>query len=103
MPKTSNVVGSHKTAVYTDSDGSLCVKYHNTVVWKRAPNGVVTLNNGGYQTVTTKRRMNEAFRQYVANPWGVFQKKGEWYISRYLGDGVRTEPLPYSNGMQVVS
>jgi hypothetical protein len=82
-----DTIGTHKTAVYTDSDGSTCVQYHATVVAKRgAGGGTVTLNSGGWRTVTTKARMNQALRTW--NPdkhWGVFQRKGEWFVSFYSG------------------
>lgn len=101
MPRTSDTVGSHETTVYTDSDGALCVRYHKTVVWAMSPDGKVKLNSGGYLTSTTKRRMNEAFRQYVPNPFGVFQRKGEWYVSRYMGNGIHLPAFPYRDFMVI--
>ena len=96
----NNTVGSHKTAVFTDSDGNLCVIYHKTCVWKKAPNGTVTLNSGGYLTRTTKLRMNQAFRQFCGpETFGVFQRKGEWWVSKYAGNGIHLPEFPYRDGM----
>jgi hypothetical protein len=98
----SDTVGSHKTAIYIDSDGALCVKYHNTVVWKRARDGRVTLNSGGWKTNTTKLRMTQAFRQF-AGPcfFQVFQDKHEWWVSQYMGNGIHAPKFPYNDGMVI--
>lgn len=39
----------------------------------------VTLNSGGWQTVTTKRKMNQAANQFCLR-FGVHQKAGEWFV-----------------------
>lgn len=73
-------MGSHKTAVFTDSDGALCVVYHKTCVWKKCADGSIVLNTGGYKTRTTKLRMNQAFNQYGPAYYGVVQDDGSWYV-----------------------
>jgi hypothetical protein len=42
----------------------------------------VTLRTGGWRTVTTKRKMNQAARQFGLG-YGVHQRKGRWYVSRW--------------------
>jgi hypothetical protein len=39
----------------------------------------VTLNSGGWQTVTTKRKMNQAANQFGLR-FCVYQKRGEWFV-----------------------
>jgi hypothetical protein len=70
-------VSGVKTKVIHTATG-LIVRYHNTdvVVVK---NGEVTLNTGGWKTVTTKRRMNQAANQFGLN-YHVFQEDHEWYV-----------------------
>lgn len=54
------------------------VTYANTriVAW----NGDnVTLNSDGWQTVTTKRKMNQAANQFCLR-FCVYQKRGEWFV-----------------------
>ena len=94
----SDTIGSHKTAVYMDSDGTLCVKYHDTIVWQRKPDGTVILDSGGWRTRTTSLRMNQAFRQY-GYPYGVRQVKGEWFVY----DHVTGRDVPYFDHMTVYS
>ena len=79
-------IGSHKTLI-NKVDDSIVVRYHNTDVISLTGN-IVTLNNGGYETPTTKRRMNEASDAFMPGGMGfkVFQKDFEWYIKRDNGD-----------------
>lgn len=52
--------------------------------------GNMLLNNGGYETATTKRRMN----QYLPKHVNVYQKKGFWYVWNSKTD----ENLPFTLG-----
>ena len=61
------------------------IMYHNTVVVYIYSNGHYELNNGGWNTSTTKLRMNEY------SPISIFSVKGEWY-ARY-----KNETIPYFN------
>jgi len=75
-----------------ESDGTICVRYHNTDVVTIDPNGVITLQSGGWYTNTTKHRMN----QYAPDVY-VFQKRGNWFVD-WMGktydfaDGMRLNP-----------
>jgi hypothetical protein len=97
----SDTIGTHKTAVYTDSNGDLCVKYHATVVWRRHPDGTVTLDSGGWRTRTTMLRMCQAFRQFGI-PLCVQQVKFAWRIGHWdpghwtdFEDGMRINPADF--------
>jgi hypothetical protein len=92
MRNRGYTVGTHKTAVYTDSDGSLCVKYHNTVVWRKHTDGRVILETGGWRTRTTMQRMNQAFWQFCNGAFYICQRKHEWYIGKRI-DHVAQNPL----------
>jgi len=85
------------TSVFSADNGAVSVRYHNTVVARLNGDGTVTLNTGGWQTVTTKRRMNQALAM-----WGsdlqVFQRDFSWYLSRYYGDGKHGEPMEFVAG-----
>jgi hypothetical protein len=86
------------TSIYTGSDDALTVKLHNTEIVKiysintnplnQVHSGKIKLNHGGWQTVTTKRRMNEASDAFMPGGLGfrVYQKDFEWYIERDNGD-----------------
>lgn len=68
------------TTVYTDDNGALCVRYHQTVVWQRTAEGSIILRTGGWRTATTKTRMNQAFNQFGPAYYSVYQKKGDWFV-----------------------
>lgn len=70
-------------------DGTVAIKLHNTYVVKINPNGTYTLNSGGWQTHTTKDRIN----QY--NPKRVYQRDFQWYIS------MNGKEYPFMDGMVV--
>jgi len=72
--------------VRIDSD-SIGVQLHNTIVVTIHKDGTYTLNSGGWQTVTTKQRINE----YC--PVRVNQRKFQWYV----GD----EDIPFRDGIKV--
>lgn len=61
------------------------VTYHQTEVAsvERVSNGMarVTLCTGGYRTTTTKLRMNQFAAEYCSHQYGVYQKKGKWFVS----------------------
>ena len=65
---------ARNTVLFRLQDGTYCVKYHNTIVVKKTPNGEITLNSGGFYTVTTKAR----FLEY--GHVGLTQKNGVWYM-----------------------
>ena len=76
------------------------VQLHNTIIVSFTPD-TITLNSGGWQTVTTKKRMNEA-----ADAWdlgfGVYQEKGEWWVCFRDPTGAnywRDKRVPYFDGM----
>lgn len=75
------------------------ISYHNTDVVTMHEDGTYTLRNGGWQTNTTKARINEY------SPARVFADKGLWYVqnAKYvLGDynGIDNRSL-FEDGMKV--
>ena len=65
---------ARNTVLYRLADGTECVKYHDTVVVQKTPQGVITLHSGGFRTMTTKDR----FFQFGKVP--ITQKLGVWYM-----------------------
>jgi hypothetical protein len=85
---TMQRVSSTATSI-TRRDGILRVTYHGTDVVTVFPNGKIVLNTNGYQTATTKTRMNQASNQFGLG-FQVWQKDFEWFVDI---DG-RTIPYP---------
>ena len=83
-------IGPTATKVFGNAD-NLEVYYHSTCV-VQTQGRTITLKTGGWWTVTTKGRMNQASNQFNLG-YSVFQKKGEWFILiRKTG-----EVIPFDN------
>lgn len=65
---------ANNTVEYRKEDGIRVIRLHLTDIVTFNPDGSVTLNSDGWQTVTTKARMNEFFSGYV------YQDKSIWYV-----------------------
>ncbi len=78
MAQMSRVSGV-ATAISTDADGVMRVSYHSTPVVTVYPNGRIDLDSGGWFTVTTKTRMNQASNQFGLG-FKVFQKDFRWFV-----------------------
>jgi hypothetical protein len=81
------------TSVYRDVHDDICIKYHTTIVVRITRRGVF-LDSGGWETVTTKRRMNQASDEFDLGFY-VFQKNFDWFVS-YKG-----EEIPFESGMEL--
>ena len=91
MARTDRI-GQHKTTVSTDN-GITSVVYHSTPVVKIDwENRIVTLNSGGWNTVTTKLRINQAANQFNL-PYYVYQKDWEWFVG--------PDSSPFKDGMAI--
>ena len=72
-----NQVGNHATVILTVDDVTSVI-YHETQVVRFNYDHII-LNSGGWQTPTTKTRMNQASNQFNLG-FNVFQKRGKWYV-----------------------
>ena len=86
--KTSRKIGNNTYAEILN-DNTVAIKLHSTYVVKIRDDGTYTLNSGGWQTVTTKDRIN----QY--SPVRVYQRKFEWFVN------INGKEYPFIDGMVV--
>lgn len=86
-----NKLSNYRTTWFDNGDHG-GVQYHQTniVSWN---GGKITLRSGGWESVTTKRKMNQASHQFNLG-YGVFQKDWEWFVD--LPNG---ETVPFVDGM----
>lgn len=56
----------------------------------------VTLDSGGWRTVTTKRKMNQAANQFGLG-YSVTQRKGQWFV--WIAAEARE--VPFADGMRI--
>lgn len=77
------------------------VRLHKTIVFRYdRETGRVTLNSGGWHTLTTKTAINTALKQVRQDldyrRVSVFQRKGDWFVS--FGTGAE---VPFKDGMML--
>ena len=72
MPKFKTTIAAH--------NGNTCVTYHSTVIVEFDFENII-LRTGGWDTVTTRRKMNQASRQFDLG-YNVFRHDGETFVRR---------------------
>lgn len=96
MPRMDKL-SSYRTTVSSNEARDVVVTYVATpIVTFNAES--VTLRSGGYQTVTTKQKMNQAANQFGLG-YSVYQHKGEWFVSVWSDVGRNAYDLPFVDGM----
>ncbi len=90
MPRTDKL-SEYRTS-WTEEGAAGCVRYirTNIVSWTADS---ITLRSGGWRTVTTKRKMNQASNQFGLG-FRVFQHDHDWFVRRPDGGDI-----PFSDGM----
>ena len=91
MP-TMDKLSTYRTTIAARGD-DIAVTYVSTDIVRFNASRVV-LNSGGYETVTTKRKMNQAARQFGLG-YSVFQKAHVWYVAH------KGQTLPFVDGMEL--
>ncbi len=71
----------------------IAIRLHATDVVTFHRDGTITLNTGGWVTVTTKARIND----YLPGGLALRSVKGRWYL-HYFADGFET---PYADGIRI--
>jgi|TARA_R100000656_G_scaffold104176_3_gene76380 hypothetical protein len=81
MPKIKDAKGAemkHTQLLVDSENGGIHLVYHETAVMSLLPTGV-TLRDGGWQTTTTLRRINQG-AEIFRIPLSVYLKDGKWII-----------------------
>ena len=72
------------TSVSKDSDGVHNVYLHGNLIAKVSDTDV-QIFDGGWQSNTTKSRLNAICREFCIEGEGIFQKNFTWYIQKCVG------------------
>lgn len=72
-------ISKNNTRVVKENGLLKSVQLHNTIILVIESDGSITLNTGGYKSVTTKARMNQASNEYNLH-FTVYQEKNEWFV-----------------------
>tara|TARA_B100000925_G_scaffold291766_1_gene281303 strand:- start:1312 stop:1632 length:321 start_codon:yes stop_codon:yes gene_type:complete len=77
---------SNSNTMVTHEDGNAFVYLHGNHIATVADNGALTIYDGGWQSNTTKSRLNALINEFCNGYTdGVFQKNFEWFISTATG------------------
>ena len=88
-----NKLSTYCTTVTADAAHRIIVTYHRTQIVKVSHDGTITLDFGGYDTVTTRRKMTQASRQFNLG-YSVYRDKGETFVQWRTG-----QRLPYTGAI----
>lgn len=88
-----NKLSNYRT-MWTETNGRGSVVYVRTpiVEWD---DETITLKSGGWETVTTKRKMNQSSLQFGLG-FGVYQRNYEWFV-----DTPKGETVSFVDGMKL--
>ena len=87
---------ANNTYLERRANSDIAVKLHRTDVLTYHADGSVTLNSGGWQTYTTKARMNA----YLPYGYRVYQRCFAWYVWNYRAEHTRSNGrIDYFDGL----
>ena len=76
---------SANTAVTFDSESGISTVYLHGNKIAEVDEDSMTIFDGGYQSVTTKSRLNALCTEFCVAGEGVFQKDFAWYVRKFVG------------------
>jgi hypothetical protein len=101
--KKSERPWGNNTRVRQDAK-AIVITLHSTEVAHVRPDGSITLNTGGWQTVTTKDRLNKVLA-LAGGHWRVWTEKSLWMLHYFTpGDFTENRPIPsyaFADGVTV--
>jgi hypothetical protein len=90
--KADRPLTGRATRIQRRPGGAIAIKYHETDVITYHPDGRIVARNGGYQTSTTKARINEY------SPIRVWASKGMWYAD-FVGRDTAAPRVIFADGL----
>ncbi len=73
------MIGKHATTIREEEEGYIVVRYHYTDIVKFNEREII-LYSGGFETATTKRRMNQVSKTFNLG-YKVYQRNWKWFVS----------------------
>lgn len=88
---------ANNTYRWRDAEGNEHVRLHKTDVVTKLASGAFVLSSGGYETVTTKDRINNH------SPARLYSHKGEWFLAGRDASGAYdwSTRYPFQDGMTI--
>lgn len=83
--KLANNTYLQRRNLYENGKDAIAVRLHDTDVLTLHPNGKITVSTGGWDTPTTRDRINS----YLPKPWAVYGERGATILSNHRWIEVR--------------
>ena len=87
---------SGNTRVEITEDQTAIVYLHGNKIAEVDETNVRLFDGGGYQTVTTKSRLNAICYEFLSPFFGVFQKNWDWFVNVNID---HKDPIPFVSGI----
>jgi len=87
---------SGNTRVEITEDQTAIVYLHGNKIAEIDETNVRLFDGGGYQTVTTKSRLNAICYEFLSPFFGVFQKNWNWFVNVNID---HKDPIPFESGI----
>jgi len=88
---------SYKTAIYNQNGTTHLIHHKTAIVKHNHLEKTIELDSGGWQSKTTKDRMNAYFNENNLEQFGVFQKDYAWWV--LTPNNNHKNPIPYRDGI----
>ena len=79
---------------FNEEENVMIVRLHGNKI-AEVGDDFMTIFDGGWQSVTTKSRLNALFSEFCEAGEGVFQKAYQWFVT------VNGETVPFESGMTI--
>ena len=76
---------SANTTVTIDKETNTSSIYLHGNLIAQVDEDSMTIFDGGYQSVTTKSRLNALCEEFCIDGEGVYQKNFQWYVNKFVG------------------
>ena len=76
---------SANTTVTIDKETNTSSIYLHGNLIAQVDEDSMTIFDGGYQSVTTKSRLNALCEEFCVDGEGVYQKNFQWYVNKFVG------------------
>ena len=84
VQKNINWQSGNTSVHFNEESGVSIVRLHGNKIAEVSDNDM-TIFDGGWQTVTTKSRLNALCDEFCVDGEGVFQKNYKWFVRKFAG------------------
>ena len=84
VQKNINWQSGNTSVHFNEESGVSIVRLHGNKIAEVSDNDM-TIFDGGWQTVTTKSRLNALCEEFCIDGEGVFQKNYKWFVRKFAG------------------